>query len=115
MQDLLAQAQRMQQQLVEAQATASEQKVRGQAGGGAVQVTVSGGMEFLEVHIDPSVVDPNEIEMLEDLILAAVRDAVVRASEVTQLAMGGLDLGALTGLGGPGELGPRGGPGTPMA
>jgi DNA-binding YbaB/EbfC family protein len=98
MNELLKQAQKMQQQLAEAQAAAAEQVVEGQAGGGVVKVTVTGGMEFRSVSIDPTVVDPDDVEMLEDLILAAIRDALARAGQVSQQAMGGLDLGGLGGL-----------------
>src|SRR5436190_24181045 len=98
MNDLLKQAQKMQQQLMEAQATAAEQVVEGQAGGGVVKVTVTGALEFRSVAIDPSAVDPSDVEMLEDLVLAAVHDAVAKAQALSQQAMGGLDLGGLGGL-----------------
>ena len=92
---LLQQAQQMQQQLVEAQAVAAEQVVQGHAGGGVVKVDVTGGMDFQKVSIDPKVVDPADVEMLEDLILAAIRDAVAQVSELNQEVMG--DLGGLLG------------------
>ena len=98
MNDLLKQAQKMQEQLLEAQAAASEQVVEGQSGGGAVRVSVTGGMEFQSVVIDPAAVDPDDVEMLQDLVLAAVRDASAKATELSQQAMGGLDLGGLGGL-----------------
>jgi len=98
MNDLLKQAQKMQQQLMEAQAAAAEQVVEGQAGGGVVKVKVSGAMEFQSVSIDPAAVDPGDVEMLEDLVLAAIHDAVGRAQALSQQAMGGLDLGGLGGL-----------------
>src|SRR5206468_5864721 len=69
---LLEQAQHMQEQLVQAQAAAAEQLVQGHAGGGVVTVDATGGMEFQKVTIDPKVVDPADVEMLEDLILAAI-------------------------------------------
>ncbi|MCU1449020.1 MAG: hypothetical protein JWP02_1190 [Acidimicrobiales bacterium] len=96
--DLLKQAQKMQEQLMEAQASAAEQVVEGQSGGGVVKVTVSGGMEFQSVTIDPDAVDPEDVAMLEDLVLAAIHDAVAKANQLTQQAMGGLDLGGLGGL-----------------
>ena len=96
--ELLRQAQAMQEQLIEAQQAAAEQIVRGQAGGGVVSVEVTGGMEFRAVRISPEVVDPNDIEMLEDLVLAALNDAVQQASELSRQAMGGLDIGGLQGL-----------------
>jgi DNA-binding YbaB/EbfC family protein len=98
MNDLLKQAQKMQEQLMEAQAAAAEQVVEGQAGGGVVKVTVSGGMEFQSVHIDPDAVDPEDVSMLEDLVLAAIHDAVSKVNELSQQAMGGLDMGGLGGL-----------------
>ena len=95
---LLQQAQEMQQQLMEAQAAAAQEVVEGQAGGGVVKVTVTGGMEFVAVRIDPEAVDPGDVAMLEDLVLAALRDAVEQAQGLNQQALGGLDLGALGGL-----------------
>ena len=91
---LLSQMQQMQQQLMDAQQTAAGQVVEGRSGGGVVTVTVTGGLEFREVTIDPSVVDPEDVEMLQDLVLAAVRDAVTRANELNRQALGGLGLGA---------------------
>jgi DNA-binding YbaB/EbfC family protein len=94
---LLAQAQNMQQQLLEAQAAVAEQVVEGQAGGGVVKVRVTGGLDFEAVVIDPAAVDPDDIEMLQDLVLAAVRDAVARVNALSAEAMGGFG-GALGGL-----------------
>ena len=98
MNDLLKQAQKMQEQLMAAQAAAAEQIVEGQAGGGVVKVQVTGGMEVKKVSIDPSAVDPDDVEMLEDLVLAAIHDAMGKAGTLSQQAMGGLDLGGLGGL-----------------
>ena len=98
MNDLLKQAQKMQEQLVEAQQAAAEQVVEGQAGGGVVKVTVTGSMEFQSVTIDPDTVDPSDVGMLEDLVLAAIHDAVGKVNELSQQAMGGLDIGGLGGL-----------------
>jgi DNA-binding YbaB/EbfC family protein len=95
---LLEQAQAMQQNLMAAQAEAAEQEVEGHAGGGAVKIIVTGGMEFRAISIDPSVVDPNDVEMLEDLILAALHDAVQQANAVSQQALGGLNIPGLPGL-----------------
>jgi nucleoid-associated protein EbfC len=96
--DLLKQAQQMQEQLMQAQAAAAEQVIEGQSGGGVVKVTVTGGMEFQSVTIDPEAVDPDDVAMLEDLVLAAIHDAVAKVNELSQRAMGGLDLGGLGGL-----------------
>ena len=95
---LLKQAQQMQQQLIEAQAAAAGQVYEGQSGGGVVRVRVTGGMDFESVEIDPAAVDPNDVEMLQDLVLAAVRDAVGKVEAASESAMGGLDLGGLGGL-----------------
>ena len=95
MNELLKQAQKMQEQLLAARAEAEEQEVEGQAGGGVVKVRVTGGMEFRSVTIDPSAVDPDDVSMLEDLVLAAIRDAVAKAGEISEKAMGGFDLGGL--------------------
>lgn len=94
---LLEQAQAMQAQFQQARETAAGQEVVGQAGGGAVKVTVTGALEFTDVEIDPAVVDPDDVPMLQDLVLAAVRDALARASALSEEAMGGVDLGELGG------------------
>ncbi len=98
MNGLLAQAMAMQQQLVEAQEAAAARSVVGVSGGGVVRVEVSGTMEFKRFYIDPAAVDPSDVAMLEDLLLAAVHDAAAQVSALTQQAMGGMDLGGLTGL-----------------
>ena len=94
---LLKQAQAMQEQFEQARATAAEAEVEGQSGGGMVKVRVTGSMEFRDVTIDPTVVDPSDVPMLQDLVLAAVRDAVARATELSEQAMGSIDLGPLGG------------------
>ena len=99
---LLAQAQQMQQQLMEAQAEAAAAIVEGSAGGGAVKIEVTGGLDFRSVQIDPSVVDPDDPSLLEDLVLAALHDCMARINEMQQGAMGGLDLGGIAdAFGGP--------------
>lgn len=90
---LLSQMQQMQERLMEVQQTAAEQVVEGSAGGGVVTVQVTGGMDVVNVTIDPSVVDPADVEMLQDLVLAAMRDAIARANELNRQALGGLGLG----------------------
>jgi DNA-binding YbaB/EbfC family protein len=86
------------QEMVAAQAQAAQQEVIGSAGGGAVEVQVTGGGDFLEVRIRPDVVDPADIAMLEDLVLVAIRDAMGKVQQLQSGAMGGLDLGSLGGL-----------------
>jgi len=95
--DLLASAQQMQQQMLEAQARVAEQVVEGQSGGGVVRITATGGFDIQDVRIDRSVVDPDDVEMLQDLVLAALRDTLAKVNELNQQAMGGLG-GALGGL-----------------
>ena len=96
---LLEQAQAMQQQLLDAQAKAAEVVVEGQSGGGMVKVRITGGLEVQSVSIAPEVVDPDDVPLLEDLVLAAIHDAMAKAQEATQSAtrdaLGGLDLGGL--------------------
>ena len=94
---LLAQAQSMQQQLLDAQSQVATHVVEGQAGGGVVKVRVTGGFDFQAVTIDPTVVDPADVEMLQDLVLAAMRDALGKINELNAQAMGGFG-GALGGL-----------------
>jgi nucleoid-associated protein EbfC len=95
---LLAQAQQVQQKLMEAQEQLANTEVHGQAGGGLVQVTMKGSGEVVGVSIDPKVVDPDDVETLQDLIVGALADA---ARQVTMLAQE--RLGPLAG--GMGELG----------
>lgn len=94
---LLEQAEAMQQQLQEARAAAASQEIVGQSGGGAVRITTSGALEFTNVQIDQSVVDPTDVAMLEDLVLAALRDAISRANTLSEEALGEVDLGQLGG------------------
>jgi nucleoid-associated protein EbfC len=93
------------QEMMAAQARAAEQEVEGVAGGGMVRVRVTGGGEVLGVHIDPQVVDPSDVAMLEDLVTAAMRDANERLGALQREALGGL--GGL--LGGGADLGGLGG------
>ena len=98
MNDLLKQAQKMQEQLLEAQAAAQDTEVEGQAGGGLVKVRVTGGMEFIGISIAPAAVDPDDLGLLEDLVLAAIHDAAAKVQKLSEAAMGGMNLGALGGL-----------------
>lgn len=95
---LMAQAQEMQAQLQAAQAEVAERVVQGQAGGGAVKIEVTGAMEFRSVTIAPSAVDPDDVEMLQDLVLAALHDATNQVNELQAgLTAGFGDLGGLLG------------------
>ena len=92
----------MQAEMAAAQDALADTTVEGSAGGGMVKVVVSGTGELQSVRIAPDVVDPDDVEMLEDLVLAAVSDGLRRANDLASQQMGGvtggLDLGALGGL-----------------
>ena len=88
MQNMMKQMQKMQKKMAEAQEELGEKRIEGTAGGGMVTVTVSGHKEILEVKIKPEVVDPDDIEMLEDLVLAATNDALKKAEELSASTMG---------------------------
>jgi len=100
---LLEQAQAMTSQLMEAQAEAATVVHEGTSGGGAVRITVTGGMDFQSVTIRPDAVDPDDVEMLQDLVLAALHEAVGKVLDAQAAAnplagMGGL--GGILGQGG---------------
>ena len=101
MQQLMKQAQKMQAQLVEAQAKLAETEVTGTAGGGLVTAVVTGSGDVVSLKIDPKAVDPEDVESLEDLVVAAIRDAASNAAQLQQTTMGPL-AGGLGGLGLPG-------------
>jgi len=94
--DLLQAAQEMQAELANAQAQAAETVVEGISGGGAVRIEATAGLEFKAVHLRPDAVDGDDVELLEDLILAALRDVVTQANHVQTEALG--DLGGLGGM-----------------
>jgi len=87
---LLAQAQQMQQQLMEAQQRLIAAEVIGKAGGGLVEVTVKGSGEVVAVKIDPKVVDPEDLETLQDLLVGALGDASKQVATLTQEQLGPL-------------------------
>lgn len=97
MRQLMQQAQKMQEQLATAQAELATKTFEGTAGGGVITATVSGSQELLSVTIDPSVIDPDDPEMLQDLVVAAVNQAMKAASEAAGDQLGGLT-GGLGGL-----------------
>ena len=104
MNNLMKQAQKMQRQMEEQQKALEEKEFTASAGGGAVEVTVSGKREVLSVKLDPEAVDPDDVEMLEDLIMAAVNEALRKAEEeaagsISRLTGGLGNLGGLSGLG----------------
>ena len=99
MNNLMKQAQRMQRQVEETTKELEEKEYSASAGGGAVTVTVSGKKEVLSVKLAEEVVDPDDIEMLQELIVAATNEALRKMEEESQAAMSKLT-GGLGGLGG---------------
>ena len=98
---LMQQAQQMQEQLAQAQEEAATQVVEASAGGGMVTVKATGAGELTEVKIKPEAIDPDDPEVLEDMVLAAVNEALRSASGLMESKMSGL-MGGLGGLGLPG-------------
>ncbi|AYV68769.1 nucleoid-associated protein, YbaB/EbfC family [Niallia circulans] len=88
MQNMMKQMQKMQKKMAEAQEQLGEEKIEGTAGGGMVTVVVSGHKEIIDVIIKEEVVDPEDVEMLQDLVLAATNDALKKADELTNSTMG---------------------------
>ena len=99
MNNLMKQAQRMQRQMEEAQKELEEKEVTAAAGGGAVEITVSGKHEVTKIKLSEEVVDPDDIEMLEDLIMAATNEAFRKLDEESQSSMAKIT-GGMGGLGG---------------
>mgnify|MGYP003484789156 CR=1 FL=1 len=93
MSNMLKQAQKMQQDLLKAQEELEEKNVEASVGGGAVTVTVSGKKELVSIKIQPDVIDPEDAEMLEDLICAAVNEGLRKADELASSAMGRITSG----------------------
>ena len=100
MNNLLKQAQKMQRQMEETQKELEEESVTAASGGGAVSVTVSGKKEVTAVKIDKEAVDPEDVEMLEDLIMAAVNEALRKMEELSSQRMSAITggLGDTSGL-----------------
>ena len=105
-QQMMQQVQKMQKDMEVAQQELANEIVEASAGGGMVTVKMSGGLELKEIQIDPGAVDPEDVEILGDMIMAAVNEALRKAQELAERKMGGatsgLDLGGLGGLGLPG-------------
>ena len=87
MQQMMKQARKMQEQLAAAQENLKTQTVDASAGGGMVKVTVNGEMELTKLQIDPDALDPEDVEMLQDMVLAAVNDALASAQEAANTQM----------------------------
>ena len=98
MQQLMRQAQKMQQQLQETNEKLDEAEYEASSGGGMVNVRVSGKKELTSLTIDPQVVDPDDIEMLQDLILAAVNEALRKEADTREAAMGRMVPAGMGGL-----------------
>ena len=104
LQGLLQQATQMQQQVQQAQARAAERLVTGEAAGGLVTVTANGKMEITHVSIDPKVATAEDLDMLQDLVVAATNAALVRAKDLVKDELGPLarmlDMAGMGGMGG---------------
>jgi DNA-binding YbaB/EbfC family protein len=96
MQKMMKEARKMQEEMAKAQAEVALLSAEGTAGGGVVRAVASGTGEITSIKIDKDVVDPDDVEMLEDLVLAAVNDAAQKANELASMRMesvtGGLNL-----------------------
>jgi len=97
MNNLMKQAQRMQRQMEEQQKALEEASYTAKAGGGAVEVTVTGKKEVTKIKLSPEAVDPDDVEMLEDLIMAAINEAMKQADDASNAAMSKMT-GGLGGL-----------------
>ncbi|MFC1490254.1 YbaB/EbfC family nucleoid-associated protein [Candidatus Latescibacterota bacterium] len=100
--DMMKQAQKLQKQMLDIQNEVGDKTVEGTSGGGMVKVTVNGRQEILDIKIDPEVVDPDDVELLEDLVLAAVNNGMEKAKGVMEGEMGKLIPGNLGNLNIPG-------------
>jgi nucleoid-associated protein EbfC len=100
-QKMMKQMQKMQEDMARVQQELAQETVTATAGGGAVTAKVSGGLELIDITIDPSLVDPEDIEMLQDVIVAAVNEGMRKAQELAQTRLGSV-AGGLSGLGIPG-------------
>ncbi len=99
---MMQQVQQMQSEMLEAQEALAQETVEGTAGGGVVKAVVSGGGDLKGIEISPSVVDPDDVEMLQDLVVAAVNEANRRSQELQAERLGnvtgGLDMGDIGGM-----------------
>jgi|SRR5438270_10294881 len=101
MQQLLKQAQQMQQEMMAAQEALKDEVVDASAGGGMVSVQVTGDLHVKSITIDPQAIDPDDVELLQDMVLAAVNEGLRAAQELASSKLGGI-AGGLGGLGLPG-------------
>ena len=100
MNQLLKQAQAMQAEMMKAQEQLKDETVEASAGGGMVKVTMTGDMQLREITISPEAIDPEDPELLQDMVTAAVNEAIRSAQELASTKMGGIT----GGLGGPGGM-----------
>jgi DNA-binding YbaB/EbfC family protein len=100
-QQLMKQAQKMQQEMMAAQEALKDEVVEASAGGGMVHVKVTGELVIKEITIDPQAVDPDDVELLQDMVLAAVNEGLRAAQDLASSKLGGI-AGGLGGLGLPG-------------
>ncbi len=98
MQQLMRQAQKLQEQMTKAQADLDDREYTAQAGGGMVSVTVTGKRELKALEIKPECVDPDDVEMLQDMILAAVNEALRDAEQTREAELGKLAPGGMGGM-----------------
>jgi hypothetical protein len=103
MQQLLKQAQKMQEDMLKAQESLKDEVVEASSGGGMVKVQVTGDLVVKSIAIDPQAVDPDDVELLQDMVMAAVNEGMRAAQELAADKMGSI-AGGLGGLGGPGGL-----------
>jgi len=100
-QQMMKQMQKMQADMARVQQELAEETVSASAGGGAVTATVSGALELVEIRVDPAAVDPDDLELLQDTIIAAVNEAMRSAQQLANQRLGAIT-GGLSGLGIPG-------------
>src|ERR1700685_89720 len=98
MQQLLKQAQQMQEDMLRAQESLKDEVVEASAGGGMVTVKVSGALELKSITIKPDAVDPDDVELLQDMVQAAINEGMRKGQEIAAAKLGGIT-GALGGLG----------------
>src|SRR4051812_20146347 len=121
---MMRQVQQMQDEMAKAQEALKTEEVEASAGGGMVTVRITGAQEIKEIRIDPDAVDPEDVEMLQDMVVAAINEALRKAEELQQSQLGGpeaaggfdpmsalesLGLGGMGGMGGGGPAGLPGG------
>ena len=95
--DMLKMVKKMQAQAMQIQEKLGEEMVEGESGGGMVKVTVTGHGDLVEVKIDPELVKPEDVDMLEDLVLVAANNAIQKSRELAASSMGPLDMNSIAG------------------